>query len=175
MLRTKILVLLSIITILSCSKETDEFVTNVDADSIDKILNVNLYDINQEGEAVTISTAYLKEKWEGQLFEEGFDVDLHKFQILESETEDSEKVYFLKAVSKDGTLETGAFIEKSEFLEQNAGLTDGSYVLKGKTCTCQGCATSCVLTVTGKICRCSDCPPGPILCIKTETIVIQNQ
>ena len=168
----KSLVITSLCFIFSCSTNGDEFVYNEEVSNLDDIAKVEIYDL-KGNEATLISTDYLKEKWETQIKEEeGLSIVHEKFEILQSEMENGEKTYFLKAKSKDGTIETGAFLKKDKSTNELYKVSVNSYILGGKTCTCEGCSSGCRLTVTGTICSCSGCPPGPIQCVKTETVVI---
>ncbi len=150
---------------LSCSTDDKEFVVSQESTDLSKIANVKLVDKVGQSE-IEVTTDYVKEKWENALIDEGFDVKLEKFQILESFDEIKQsKVYFLKAVSKDGTIETGAFLSSTD--------VKGVYVLEKKTCSCQGCPTGCNLVVSGSSCSCSPCTGPNKSCTKTETVVIE--
>lgn len=157
-------VLLSFLLITSCSTEETPFVENEQSPNLESIIKADL----QESDNTPITTDYLKNKWEKQLAEEGTPYKLGNFQIVTSTTADDEKTFFLKAVSVDGTFETGAFLIKDQSSK------DGTYRLGEKTCSCKGCASGCSLQVDGNKCSCSSCPYGSD-CVKTETVVIGNQ
>lgn len=164
-----------IFSALLCSCSQDEFVYNEESLSLANIVNVDIYDLKGD-KATQISTEYLKEKWESQIKkEEGMNVVIEKFEILQSFADNGEPTYFLKAKSKDGTIETGAFLTKNKNVNELYKVSKEAYTLGSKTCTCEGCSSGCRLTVTGTICSCSSCPPGPIQCVKTEKIVVGDQ
>ncbi len=157
------LMLLSLVFV-ACSKNDSDFIVSQESDDINTIVNAKLIDIENSQE-IEVTTDYIKDKWEKALKEEGFNVKLDKFQILETVDEtDQSTLYFLKTTSTDGTIQTGAFIYKTE--------KDGVYKLGGKTCTCEGCPTGCELQVNGTKCSCSSCPGPNRSCTKTETILI---
>jgi len=162
------------IFLFSCSHE--DFVYNEEALHLDEIAKVEIYDF-QGNEATLITTDYLKEKWETQIKEEeGLSVVLEKFEILLSTTENGETTYFLKAKSKDGFIETGAFLTKDKSTSGLFNLSKNTYTLGSKTCTCKGCSSGCNLTTSGTSCFCSSCPPwGSQDCVKTEVIVIEDK
>ena len=158
----RLILLLATITLSSCSSEND-FVLNTESNKINDLLNIKLIEKNSNNESI-VTTDYLKEKWEKQSLKEGNEVEYEKFQILESIDEETDKkYYFLKASSKDNTIQTGAFLIKQ---------SENVYALGGKECTCKGCEQGCNLTVTGQICRCSSCFPSGGKCEKTEKIII---
>ena len=161
-----VLTLFSVICLLfSCSKDSQYFVVDTESATLEKISNIKLVDIVDQNK-IEVTTDYVKNKWEKALIDEGDNVKLEKFKILESfDKINNTKVYFLKAVSSDGTVETGAFMT----------LTDeaGVYVLGKKICKCVGCPTGCHLVVTGNDCDCSPCTGSNKACTKTEEVVIE--
>jgi len=166
----RVLIVLFVLPFLfaSCSKNEADFVDETESTNLESIINVQL--IDDENNEVT--TDYLKAKWESELAAEGDVLELGKFEVITSSLEDGTPTYFLKVVSTDGTLETGAFMVKNE----GGLLSATSYTLKAKTCSCKGCSSGCNLTVSGSSCYCSNCPPwGNQSCIKTETIIINEQ
>lgn len=147
---------------ISCSKEVPDFLVSQESVSIDNIVNVKLIDDDINNQGVEVTTSYIKDKWENTLRKEGFDVKLEKFEILEGfNSEKGSKIYFLKSTSSDGTIEIGAFINKTD--------KNGVYSLAGKTCTCTGCPTGCNLVISNGNCSCSSCPGPNKSCTKTET------
>jgi hypothetical protein len=160
-------VFIIVLTLLSCSKDEANFVVNEESASLEQILNVKLLDVSNN-QSIEVTTDYLKEKWEKELLKEGHKVTLGSFSILESKTDNGELIYFLKAISTDGTLETGSFMEFN-------GKNLNSYTLRGKTCSCTGCPNGCNLSVNGGNCGCTACPPagGNLSCTKTETIELR--
>ena len=150
-----------LILALSCSKDGSDFLVSQESNNIDTIVNAKLIYIENNQE-VEVTTNYIKDKWENALRKEGFEVKLNKFEILEGfNKKNGEKIYFLKTISEDGTLETGAFINKTDKI--------GVYSLSSKTCTCTGCPTGCNLVISGDNCSCSSCPGPNKSCTKTET------
>lgn len=148
----------------SCSKEND-FLLNTESNNINEIINVKLVEKNGNNETL-VTTDFLKQKWEKLSLEDGYEVEYEKFQILESiDAKTNEKFYFLKASSKDQTIQTGAFLIKQ---------SDNVFALGGKECTCKGCEQGCNLTVFGQNCRCSSCFPNDGKCEKTEKIIIEE-
>ncbi len=149
----------------SCSNEED-FITSIDSISLDDISNVEIYDVAQQKEVI-VTTDYLKTKWETSLMEEGVNVKLENFRIIESlDKETGAKVFFLLTSSKDKTIETGAFLTKTD---------NGSYRLGSKQCTCTGCPNGCNITVVGSTCSCSGCGDDTSKkCTKSETVIIQE-
>ncbi|QRM87930.1 hypothetical protein FG167_01390 [Lacinutrix sp. WUR7] len=144
----------------SCSKDDQEFIVGQESLKVEEISNVEL--INLEGDK--ISTNLLKIQWEKQMKEEGYLVELITFEIIETYDEQSNKLYFLKTTSKDGTIETGAFLI-------NDG--KGTYKLWAKECTCIGCPNGCRLEVDGSTCTCSGCGTDTSKkCTKSETVLI---
>lgn len=147
---------------LSCSKEGPDFLVSQESDNIDNIVNARLIYVDDNNKEIEVTTNYIKDKWENALLKEGFEVKLEKFKILEGyNNEKEEKTYFLKTISVDGTIETGAFINKTD--------KNGVYSLAGKTCTCTGCPTGCNLVISGDNCSCSSCPGPNKSCTKTES------
>ena len=157
-----------IILMSSCSKEESDFITSQEENNVENIVNAKLVDVNDNGIEVTVTTDYLKNKWEKSLIEEGYDVKLGKFEILEGYDDgNNEKIYFLRTISSDGTVNTGAFLKKTD--------REGVYRLGWKTCTCQGCPTGCNLKIEGDKCSCTSCPGPNKSCTKTETGGTGNQ
>jgi hypothetical protein len=167
-LKTALLILIPLLTLNSCTKEPD-FVVNEESSSLDKLINIKL--INAvEGKEVEITTNYLIEKWEKEIYiEDEVKVTLNKFKILQNETDQGVKIYFLKAKSSDGTINTGAFLLLKK--DKNGNNT---FLLGDKTCTCKGCANGCELIIDGTKCRCSNCPPDQD-CVKTEKVIIKEE
>ena len=93
-------------------------------------------------------------------------MELENFKIVQSfDDETGSNTYFLKAISKNRTIETGAFLNKG---------ADGNYILGGKECSCSGCPNGCHLEVTGTRCTCSGCGQDTSKkCTKTERVIIQ--
>lgn len=112
------------------------------------------YDNNK---IVSLNKESITKMWEAQLKEEGYNVKLKDFTILKSVNEAGKNVYFLKAVSENGEIETGAFFTPTE---------KGMKLIK-KECTCSGCPDGCNLTISGDYCRCSSCFNNGT-CTKTE-------
>ncbi|WP_290701313.1 hypothetical protein [Lacinutrix sp.] len=160
MKKTIYLAILALITLASCSKEND-FIYNEESSDLQKIINVSIFDETSKKE---ITTEYLKSKWENKILEQdGYDVELEKFEIIQSTDNDTKEIYyFLKSISKNRTIETGAFLIK---------IGEGQYKMGAKQCSCAGCRTGCRLTITGSNCDCSKCPPGKA-CTKTETAIV---
>ncbi len=155
--------------VISCVQDENDFVYNEESISLNDILKVKLYDISNN-EAVEVTTDYLKDKWEKELAMEGINVSLEKFEIIQSKTQEGTATFFLKAKSTNGTVETGAFIVPQNENDTTTKLPDSSYLLKGKTCTCQGCPQGCRLHMNGSTCTCTTCPAGGSqACTKTET------
>ena len=132
--------------------------------NLEKIANVDILDYDDN----KISTDFIKTKWETELtLKTGKKVTLDEFEILTTMNERGEKVYFLKVSSSDSSISTGSFLIKD---------SSNTYLMRGKTCTCEGCASGCSLVVSGNICYCSGgCPSNPDgtqNCKKTETVVI---
>lgn len=149
----------------SCSKDSQYFVVDTDSATLEKISNIKLVDIVDQNK-IEVTTDYVKDKWEKALIDKGDNVKLEKFQILESFDEiNNTKVYFLKAVSSDGKVETGAFMTSTD--------EAGVYVLGKKICKCVGSPTGCHLVVTGNDCDCSPCTGTNKSCTKTEEVVIE--
>ncbi|VAW25802.1 hypothetical protein MNBD_BACTEROID04-430 [hydrothermal vent metagenome] len=167
-IKITLLLLLLPLVFNSCIKEND-FVVNEESASLEDIINVKLIDV-LEGKKITVTTNYLKEKWEKEIYiEDDVKVTLDRFEILQSETEEGVKTYFLKAKSTDGTINTGSFI----LLNKDAN-GDNIFLLGSKTCSCKGCSGGCELIIDGTRCRCSSCPPGED-CVKTETVIIEDE
>ena len=155
-------IILSSFIFISCNKDDSDFVVGQESLTIEEISNVNL--VNTEGELISTST--LKTNWEEQMKEEGFFVELNTFEIIETYDENNNKLYFLKTTSKDGTVETGAFLSKE---------TGDVYRVQQKKCTCMGCPNGCKLQVNGSECTCSDCDEDTNKeCTKTESAIIDG-
>lgn len=157
-----IFILFLFISNYSCNKNA--FIVNTESSKIENLINGKLY--NELNEVIT--TKKLISKWESELNEEGFDVKLSNFKIIESYNEQNDsKVYFIKSKSSDNTIETGAFINISQ---------DGKAILGKKKCTCTGCPNGCELRIIGTSCSCTDCWPSETnsKCTKTETIQSPN-
>ncbi len=151
--------------ITSCSTD-NEFEIDTKAETIEEIANVRLVYNESESNNIEVTTKDIQTRWAAEIkSESGKSVTLSIFEIIASE-EDGKRFYFLKAVSEDGTLETGSFLEK---------IDDRTYMVRGKTCSCSGCPNGCRLTVTGSLCSCSGCPFNEGTCIKTETQTIGEQ
>lgn len=162
----KMMCLLFLPLIISSCSTDNEFEINTKAETIEEIANVRLVYNEAEGNTIEVTTKDLQTKWEAEVkSESGISVTLSTFEIIASE-QDGISFYFLKAVSGDGTLETGSFLEK---------LNDGTYMVRGKTCACSGCPGGCRLTVTGSLCSCSGCPFNEGSCTKTETQTIVDK
>lgn len=148
----------------SCPSESD-FIINQEVKDLNDILNIELVD-QSDNSQIIVTTAYLKKKWENESLEDGYDVSYDKFQILQTQDEDTnETIYFLKATSKDNTISTGAFLSKNP---------DSTYKLEGKKCTCTGCSSGCDLKVYGKSCSCTSCFPRGGKCEKKEEITLDD-
>ncbi|WP_250432877.1 hypothetical protein [Hanstruepera flava] len=155
--------ILSSFIFISCNKDDSDFVVGQESLTIEEISNVNL--VNTEGKLISTST--LKTNWEEQMKEEGFFVELNTFEIIETYDENNNKLYFLKTTSKDGTIETGAFLS----VEDN-----NVYKVGQKQCTCTGCPNGCHLEVNGNECTCSGCPEDTSKkCTKTESVIIDTE
>lgn len=124
------------------------------------------YILDANGKIKYLSENDIKKIWESRLAEEGYITKLDKFEILKSKDENAGKVvYFLKVVSKDKTIETGAFFTK----------TKHGMLLGEKKCTCVGCASGCSLRTFGTDCSCTSCGiGGPQDCKKTEEQTIKT-
>lgn len=145
--------------LMSCGE--DKLVVNVESPNIESLLNATLID-GISGEE--LNTAKIKSAWERSIFEEtGLEVELEKFNILNVEGSDSR--YFLKSISKNGQVQTGAFLTK-----ENAGI----FKMGTKRCTCSGkCGSGCDLTVTGSMCICSACGSEGD-CTKIDSVEIKT-
>jgi hypothetical protein len=153
---------LSATNFVACGKDEPDFIIAQESDTIDNIINARLITVDDNNQEIDVTTHYIKDKWERALSKEGFKVELGKFQILEGFDKDKgTKLYFLKTISTDGTIQTGAFINKTD--------KEGVYSLRGKVCTCTGCPTGCNLVISGDKCSCSSCPGPNKSCTKTET------
>ncbi len=112
---SKIILSLSIfLVLLACQKESNSFIVNKQAGTIEEIVNVQLIDAVNDVE-IPVTTAYIKEKWESN-FNDEFSlktVAFNSFEIMKTDEEETGKtVYFLKAISDDRTIETGVFLKK---------------------------------------------------------------
>ena len=151
------------IAFVSCNKDDSDFVVGQESLTIEDISNVKL--VNTDGDL--ISTSSLKTNWEKQMKDEGFLVELNTFEIIETYDDQNNKLYFLKTTSKDGTIETGAFLSAQY---------DNVYKVGQKQCTCEGCPNGCHLEVNGSDCTCSGCPDDTSKkCTKTESIIIETE
>ena len=159
----KIIVLLFTVIFISCTQEEQDFIISQEKGSLDEISNVTILD-KVDNDEIEVTTEYLKMKWQNALKEEGFSIKLEKFEILESfDEEKGIKTFFLRTVSRDKTISTGAFLTKK---------SDGVYMLGSKTCTCEGCPQGCNVVVSGSTCSCSPCTGHNKSCTKKETIII---
>ena len=145
--------------LISCSEEG--LVFEEERTTIESLLNATLIDGSSQEE---LSTAKIKSEWEKTILEEsGRKVSLSKFILIKVGGSDSR--FFLKSISEDGLVKTGAFISLDQM---------GRYKMGGKKCTCTGqCGSGCDLRVTGNQCSCSDCFPSGD-CVKTETQTIEE-
>lgn len=152
------------ITIFSCHEEEEaKLITSQKESSIEKLNLRELYDEDNN----KITTESIKNLWEQELWEEGVSANLSEFELLTTEDEKGEALYFLKAISDDKTIETGAFIYMMD---------SGHFKLGKKKCSCTGCPSGCHLTTTGGQCNCTPCfPPGDNQkCEKKEETTIEN-
>ena len=164
-----ILFFLSLFLFFSCSEE-ESFILNEESIAIEDISNVSIFN-KSNGVNYEVTTEFIKKKWESELLEEGIEVELEKFIILESKDKlNSKNYYFLKAISKDGTLETGAFLNKIE--TKNLSIS-ASFELAGKKCSCTGCTNGCAIEVVGSKCTCTSCIPRGGKCTKKEEQVVE--
>lgn len=124
------------------------------------------YKYDSNGKVIYLSKEDIAELWQNQLAEEGKNVKFEKFEILTSKDDKTNKVYyFLKTVSNDKTIETGAFFTKTKL----------GMLLTDKECSCAGCPNGCNLTVFGSTCSCSSCGyGGNQTCTKTEKAVVKG-
>ena len=131
----------------------------IDDVNLTEVFANKFYNLSDKGKVVRLNKESIKKIWEQQIkLEDGLTVELVDFVILTSKNNEGKTVYFLKAISKDKKLETGAF-----FTPTKSGMRLG-----GKTCSCKGCADGCNLSISGDYCRCSSCF-GNSICEKTET------
>ncbi|GAA3782018.1 hypothetical protein GCM10022271_12870 [Corallibacter vietnamensis] len=111
-----LIVVVLVLTLFSCSKDDADFVVGQESLKIEDISNVNIVDVVSDVEIV-VTTAYIKEKWESN-FNDKFSlkkVAFNSFKIIETdENQTGKKVYFLKAISDDRTIETGVFLKKTD-------------------------------------------------------------
>ena len=162
-----ILFILGFVLLSSCSNQKTEFNDQIESADLESTIHAQLLDSNND----IVTTDFLKAKWERELEDEGINIKLEKFEIIQSFNEHKGvETFFLKAKSSDGTFETGTFLVK------HLNGTKIKYQLSGKTYRCQGCSTGCSLTVSGTSCYCSSCPSGVSqTCVKTETVIIDDQ
>ncbi len=146
------------------------FIT-IQSKTIDDRVNIKdvfankFYTIDESGNIKYLSESDIKQMWEKKLSDEGYKTNLDKFEILTSDSEDGKTFYFLKVISKDSKIETGAFFT----------VTSKGMLLGDKKCTCVGCASGCNLTVFGDRCSCSACGYGGSQeCKKTEETTIKT-
>ncbi|WP_338733218.1 hypothetical protein [Mangrovimonas cancribranchiae] len=152
-----------LLVLLSCSKDDQDFIVGQESLTIEEIFKTKMVDAS--GKEVT--TASLKTLWENKLKEEGFNVKLNTFSIIQTVDEQDNELFFLKTISKDGTIETGAFLS----FDSQSNL----YKLGSKQCTCTGCPNGCHLEVEGSTCTCSGCPEDTSKkCTKSETAIIED-
>jgi len=149
----------------ACSQEED-LILGKEATRVNDLVKVKLVDPSS-GTKKEVTTEYLKEKWEKEALEDGYDVVFSTFELVETGEKSAGKaLYFLKAVSADRTVETGAFFMMG---------ADGEYELGKKKCSCAGCRLGCRLSTSGGKCNCSSCPGDYKVCTKTEEAVIEDK
>ncbi|WP_304516807.1 hypothetical protein [Cecembia rubra] len=77
-------------------------------------------------------------------------LDFNMFELISS-NENDQSFYFLKAISDDGSVETGYFLEEDG---------NGGFLLSEKKCSCTGCPNGCNLSVFGGTCSRTPCWPS---------------
>ena len=84
-----------------------------------------------EGDSpVEVELDYFKTKWEAQLLdEEGEAVVLETFMIMRSELDADEVTYMLKAMSADGIVEMGEFIQPQSSLKNPNIIPANAYLV----------------------------------------------
>lgn len=139
---------------------------NIEEVNVENVFANKFYIIQNDGKVKYVSETDIKKIWEKKLQEEGYNTKLNKFEILTSNnSETGEIIYFLKSISTDEKIETGAF-----FIKTKLGMLLGT-----KECTCTGCASGCNLTIFGENCSCSSCGfGGSQECKKTEKQVVKT-
>lgn len=158
----KLFLIILMCALFSCSEDND-FTIGENSETIENITNVSLKMTTPSGDLSVVTTEVLKGIWESELKEElGKTVKLDSFEIL-STNEEGVTLFFLKTVSRDGQVETGSFLDKTG---------DGTYTIRGKTCSCSGCPNGCRLIVTGSLCSCTNCTFNEGTCTKTESQTI---
>lgn len=157
---------LLIIVAAACSGEDPDFVTSTVVQDIEQISNVKII-FNEGNKESRVTTKFIKDRWEKSLKEEGHNVDLKSFEIIEGfDSNKNEVIYFLRTTSSDNTIQTGAFITKG---------SNGVYRMGSKQCTCEGCPQGCQLEINGTSCTCSSCEGNSNkACTKKETIIIDT-
>ncbi|KFF24997.1 hypothetical protein IQ37_12845 [Chryseobacterium piperi] len=159
-----VLFVLFFLSITIQSIEITSLSTTDDDVNIENIFANKFYILDRDGKIIYLSEDDIKKMWEEKLGQEGLHVKLDKFKILNSKDSQSGKTYyFLKAVSHDKIIETGAFFSVTKF----------GMLLAEKKCSCVGCPSGCNLTVFGDRCSCSSCGYGGSQeCKKTEETTI---
>lgn len=100
-MKNLLLIVLTILATVSCSSEETPFIENEQSAHLETILKAEVLDIDD----TSITTDYLKGKWEKQLADEGTPYKLGDFQVVTTTVADNTKTFFLKAKSIYGTFE----------------------------------------------------------------------